>query len=324
MWGYQEGPVEATPEYRVSESAIRMMKRFAAGGQPWHLEAHFVAPHDPYMPLKQYLDRYDPRSIPAPKNFAETFENKPGLHRREAESWGNVTENDVRRSRAHYYAYTEQLDAQIGRILDALDQTGQADRTLVVFTTDHGDMVGGHRMWSKGWEPYEECYRVPMIVRWPGVVAPGTSTNHLVQTHDLAHTYIEAAGAKALPFADGRALQPVLANPRTTNWRDHILCAYYGGEYVYTQRMAITDRFKYVFNGYDYDEMYDLRDDPDELRNVVGDTKHAAHTGDMRARLYELMAQFHDPYGDQPEKYSSVAKADRYCAPRYLPRGKRI
>ena len=62
-------------------------------------------------------------------------------------------------SRAHYYAYTEQLDAQIGRVLDALDKTGQADNTLVVFTTDHGDMVGAHHMWIKGWIPYEECYR---------------------------------------------------------------------------------------------------------------------------------------------------------------------
>ena len=94
------------------------------------------------MPLKQYLDRYDPRSIPVPEEFRTTrFAGKPGLHRRESETWGAVTEDDFRQSRAHYYAYTEQLDAQIGRILDALDETGQADNTLVVFTTDHGDMV---------------------------------------------------------------------------------------------------------------------------------------------------------------------------------------
>ena len=77
-----------------------------------------------------------------PKSFADTFAGKPGLHRRESETWGQVTEDDVRQSRAHYYAYAEQLDAQIGRVLKALDETGQADRTLVAFTTDHGDMVG--------------------------------------------------------------------------------------------------------------------------------------------------------------------------------------
>jgi arylsulfatase A-like enzyme len=323
MWGYREGPEEATPEYRNAELASRMMARFAKGAQPWHLEVHFVEPHDPYLPLKQYLDRYDPRSIAVPKSFADTFAGKPGLHRRESETWGAVTEDDVRQSRAHYYAYTEQLDAQIGRVLKALDETGQADRTLVAFTADHGDMVGAHRMWIKGWLPYEECYRVPLIVRWPGKTEAGSKTARLVQTHDLAHTYVAAAGARALPFADGVALQPLFASPQSAAWRDDILCAYYGGEFLYTQRIAITDRFKYVFNGFDFDEMYDLERDPDELRNVVNDAGYDKWTADMRARLYEMMARFHDPYGDSPEQYSSAANSDRYCAARYLPRGRR-
>jgi arylsulfatase A-like enzyme len=211
MSGYREGPEEATPEWRTAEMAARMMRRFVKGTQPWHLDVHFTEPHDPYLPLKQYLDRYDPRAIRVPKSFADTFEGKPGLHRRESATWGRVTERDVPDSRAHYFAYMEQLDAQIGPILKALEETGQAGRTLVVATTDHGDMVDAHRMWIKGWLPYEECYCVPLVVRWPGRVKPGSRTDHLVQTHDLAHTYIEAAGARALPFADGRSLRRKLA-----------------------------------------------------------------------------------------------------------------
>jgi len=144
-----------------------------------------------------------------------------------------------------------------------------------------------------------------------------------VQTHDLAHTYVAAAGASAMPYADGAALQPLFASPQSNAWRDDILCAYYGGEYLYTQRIGITDRFKYVFNGFDYDEMYDLERDPDELRNVVNEAEYAKWTADMRARMYEMMARFHDPYGDAPEKYGNVTAGDRYCAARYLPRGKR-
>ena len=301
MWGYREGPEEATPEWRNAELASRMMARFAKGAQPWHLEVHFVEPHDPYMPLKQYLDRYDPRAIPVPKSFGDTFAGKPGLHRRESETWGAVTEDDVRQSRAHYYAYTEQLDAQIGRVLKALDETGQADRTLVAFTTDHGDMVGAHRMWIKGWLPYEECYRVPMIVRWPGRTQAGSKTSRLVQTHDLAHTYV-AAAARGPAVRRRRRAATSVRRPANTAWRDDILCAYYGGEYLYTQRIAITERFKYVFNGFDYDEMYDLERDPDEMRNVVNEAEYAKWTADMRARMYEMMARFHDPYGDAPEK----------------------
>jgi arylsulfatase A-like enzyme len=322
--GYSEGPEEATPEWRTSELARHMMRRFAAQSKPWLLEAHFVMPHDPYLPLKKYLDHYDPRSIPVSPTFADTFAGKPGLHRRESSIWGAVTEDDYRAARAAYYACTEQVDAQIGRLLDTLEETGQAANTIVVCTTDHGDMAGDHRMWIKGWIPYEECYRVPLVIRWPGHIAPGIRTDRLVQTHDLAHTYIEAAGAKPLPYADGQALQPLFSDPASRSWQDQILCAFYGGEFLYTQRIAITQRFKYVFNGFDIDEMYDLENDPGEMRNVVEDDTHGRHRDDMRARLYEMMDRFEDPYGT-PAKWTLPGnRPDRYGAPRYLPRGKRL
>jgi arylsulfatase A-like enzyme len=323
MWGYVEGPEEATQPWRLSEMAIRMMNRYARETQPWHLEVHFVEPHDAYMPLKKYLDRYDPRAIPVPASFRDNFEGKPGLHRRESQTWGRFTEDDVRQGRAHYFAYTEQLDAQIGRILDALDKTGQADNTIVAFTSDHGDMAGAHRMWIKGWIPYEECYRVPMIVRWPGVIRGGTRTSRLAQTHDLGHTYVQAAGAAALPYADGDALQPLFADPQADAWPAERLCAYYGGEFLYTQRIALTERFKYVFNGFDIDELYDLRDDPNEMHNAVEDPRYRADCDDMRARLYEMMNRYEDPYGDVNPRNSNGQPPDRYGAERYLPRGKR-
>ena len=318
MWGYREGPEEATPEYYRAECAIRMLRRFAGAGRPWHLEVHFVQPHDPYMPLKRYLDGYDPRAIRIPASFRDTFAGKPGLHRRESETWGAVTEEDYRQGRAHYYAYAEQVDAQIGRVLDALKETGQEESTIVVATSDHGDMVGAHRMWIKGWLPYEETYRVPLIVRWPGRVHPGARSARLAQTHDLAHTYAAVAGVNPLPHLDGRDLAPLFENPRNDAWRDDILCAYYGGEFLYTQRIAITERFKYVFNGFDIDECYCLEEDPDELRNLVASGEKRAEVDDMRARLYELMNRFEDPYGNLN------GRGDRYCAPRYLPRGVRL
>jgi arylsulfatase A-like enzyme len=297
-----------------------MMSRFARGGRPWHLEVQYVEPHDPYLPLKKYLDGYDPRSIPVAANFFDTFQNKPGLHRRESGTWGRVTEDDFRQSRAHYYAYTEQLDHQVGRLLRALDETGQAANTLVVFTTDHGDCVGAHRMWIKGWIPYEECYRIPLVMRWPGRIQPGSKTEHLVQLQDLAHTYTEIAGARAMPYPDGRSLTPLFASPQRGDWSDDILCAYYGGEFLYTQRIAINRRFKYVFNGFDYDELYDLGEDPGELRNVVDEPDYRAQAGEMRERLYAMMNRFEDPFGDVNPRNSAGERPNRYGAARYLPR----
>ena len=283
-----------------------------------------MAPHDAYLPLKSYLDRYDAAGIPVPDSFHDTFAGKPGLHRRESESWGAITEEDYRQSRAHYYAFTEQVDAQIGRILQALEQSGQAENTIVVCTTDHGDMVGAHRMWIKGWIPYEECYRVPMIIRWPKKIKPGGRTSALVQTHDLGHTYLEAAGAKPLPFADGQSLLPLFTDTQRSAWRTEILGAYYGGEFLYTQRLAITERFKYVFNGFDIDELYDLKNDPREMHNAAYDPAYSRDADDMRARLYAMMNRFEDPYGDVKARNSNGMAPDRYGAARYLARGKRI
>ncbi len=324
FYGYTEGPEEATQEWKSADMAIAMMNRYSRSAKPWLIETHFLMPHDPYLPHKKYLDRYNPRSIPVSSTFGDTFAGKPGLHKRESQTWGDVTEDDYRGSRAAYYAYAEQVDAQIGRILKALDESGQAGNTIVVCTTDHGDMTGDHRMWIKGWIPYEQTYRIPLIVRWPGHIKAGSKSDRLVQTHDLAHTYIEAAGAKALPYADGRSLAPLFADPESPSWPDQILCAYYGGEFLYTQRIAITRRFKYVFNGFDIDELYDLERDPGEMHNAVDDPGYSRYAGDMRARLYELMDSLEDPYGT-PERWTLPGnRPDRYGAPRYLPRGKRI
>jgi arylsulfatase A-like enzyme len=320
MWGYTEGPEEAAPEHYRTECAIRMLEKFTRGASPWHMEVHYIEPHDPYFPDKKFLDKYRPENMKLPESFHDDFHNKPGMHRREARTWGDVTPEDVQTSRAHYFAYAEQLDAQIGRLLAALDRSGQAGNTLVVFTSDHGDLAGAHRMWLKGWMPYEECYRVPLIVRWPGHVEPGGKTSALVQTHDLAHTYIAAAQASPLPFADGRSLLPLLRNPQRSDWTDQILCAFYGGEFLYTQRMAITGRYKYVFNGFDMDELYDLESDPHEMSNLIdyAPANHAA--SEMRGRLYDLMTQFGDPYAAAGKPVRGGEPPNRYGAARYLSR----
>jgi hypothetical protein len=112
-------------------------------------------------------------------------------------------------------------------------------------------------------------------------------------------------------------------NPQRTDWADEILCAYYGGEFLYTQRMVITDRLKYVFNGFDIDELYDLATDPDELQNQVANTAHGGQADEMRERMYTLMDRVGDPYGTGPQTSHGGERPNRYCAERYLPRPRR-
>jgi arylsulfatase A-like enzyme len=327
MWAASKIRTEDSNAFYNAECGIRMMKRLALQPGPWHMQIQFVQPHDPYTPLQQYLVKYDPADIPVPRSFHDTFAGKPDLHRREAGTWGDCTEDDYRQGRAHYYAFCEEVDAQIGRVLQALDETGQRDSTLVAFTTDHGDMVGAHHMWSKDWMPYEETYKVPLVLRYPGRINPGTVTSKLVHVHDLAYTFIDAAFAEPLKYRHGRSLLPLADDPQRADWPDHILNVWYGGEFVRGLHMVVTDRYKFVFNSFAWDELYDLRDDPEEMHNAIQDPSYAEVVDDLRARLYELMQEMADPYGDpttfvRPDIGGDGG--DRYCAPRYLPRGRRM
>lgn len=311
MWAVDERPPEATHTHFLAERATAMLNRLAVGSDPWHLEVHFPQPHDPYQPLRQFLEHYSPDDVELPRSFyLETFAGKPGMHAREAGLWAELSEGDFRDGRRHYYAYCEQLDHYVGQVLDALEATGQADRTLVVFTCDHGDLVGAHRMFIKGWMPYEEGHRIPMIARWPGVIPAGSRSEALVQLQDWAHTFVAIASAEPLPHAGGKDLTPILRNPAGEAGPDAILNVYYGGEFLYTQRILISRDSKYVFNGFAEDEFYDLERDPDELHNVVEHPAYATRVAAARDQLRERMRALEDPY----------ALGNRYAAPRYLPR----
>jgi len=309
LYGINHNPEEAVPMAFETGHGVRLVEEYAQRDQPWFLTINIVEPHDPYLPHETYASRYDPAVMRLPDSFADSFTNKPYMNRRDASLWSSLTDEQVRTAIARYYAYCEQLDHQVGRIMDALKRTNQDEETLCIFTTDHGDMLGAHRQFIKGWQPYEETYRLPMVARWPGVIAPGQTCSHIVQLHDLAHTFVDVAGATPIEPADGRSLQPLFSNPDRADWDDVAFCQYYGGEFLYTQRMVITDRYKYVFNGFDTDEMYDLQTDPHEMHNAVDDPAYVSATAEMRTLLYDLMRRHNDPYASH-----------HYGAERYLVR----
>lgn len=307
-WQTLEGDESRIQPAWVADAGIGMLHRAVASGRPWHVEIQWQAPHCPYVPFKRFVDGYDPASIPIPPSFYDTYAGKSDMHLYEEALWKPLTEADYRDGRVHYYAYCEQLDTHIGRVLDALEQLGQSDNTLVFFTTDHGDMVGAHRFYGKDWMPYEECYRIPLVARWPGRIRPGSRTPHLVQLHDIGHTLMDMLGLPPLPFADGRSLRPLFDDPQCPAWDDAILCGYYGGHYITTQRILITARYKYVHNGYSMDEMYDLQDDPHEMRNLLHEPALRPLRDRLREHLLHLMTRADDPY----------SKGQKYGIRRYL------
>jgi arylsulfatase A-like enzyme len=242
---------------------------------------------------------YDPASVPFDPAYAETFANKPVAHRvfseksadlGEDESWGTW-----QRIIASYWGCTTMLDDLLGRILAALDELGEAENTMVVFGTDHGDMLGAHRQFEKGPSCYEEAYHIPLIVAHPGCRTPGAVNDDFVYLHDVYPTLLEVAGVELPNVPDHRSLLPACLDSSASNGREHLYTQFYRQIVTIDQRMIRTRTHKYVFNRHDLDELYDLVADPHELTNLIDDPALASIRSKLMRRLVTSMTELEDP-----------------------------
>ena len=259
-------------EVRPVESGIKKLQRLAQGGHPWALMVSNDGSHDLYDVPKHFMDMYDPKSIELPPNFRDTLADKPRIYQRmRYQYWAQLSDDEIRASIAHYRALTTMQDALFGRLLEALEQTGQAENTLVVYVSDHGDYAGAHGLWAKGVPSFREAYNIPCVIRWPkGIANPGRQVDAFVSTTDFAPTFLEAVGIPSSEFKmSGRSLLPWLRGKTPADWRDAIFNQLNGVELYYTQRIVVTKNYKYVYNGFDYDELYDLKKDPHEMVNLA-------------------------------------------------------
>ena len=283
---------------------------------------------DDVLPL--FSEQYDEICDELPPNFDDDLLDKPATQRQwrwdqQHGLWGYLDPNDKRswlRHLDYYVKLHEMADVSLGTVLRALEATGAYDDTIIIFTSDHGDMCGSHGLRSKGPFVYEEIMHVPLQVRAPGITRPGSQTGALGTHVDLASTIVSLAGLdpRANPSLSGVDLSPVLANPSTTV-RDHVLFAH---DTAHTDRINDT---RYAIRGffdgttkyaryygvgggkpgtglwgkdpgrklYDVDaafedhehEWYDLRDDPFEMTNLAHDRGRRA---DLRANFERLLA----------------------------------
>ena len=300
---------ESSRDHAVVQSALDALPRLARGGRPWCLYIGPVGPHDPYVVPESFVRRYDPSAIPLPPNFHDTLADKPRVYQRMRQQyWGQLSEAEVRESIAHYWAYCTMEDALFGAVLDALDATGQADDTLVLRLSDHGDYCGAHGLYLKGVPAFREGYSIAGIARWPaGIVRPGREVDEVVTLADFAPTFLELAGLPPPTGLSGRSLAPFLRDQPPAGWPDAFYSQFNGVELYYTQRVVHTRDFKYVYNGFDFDELYDLRHDPHELVNVAGRPEYEAVERDLVRKLWRFAAREGDELIFNP--YPTVALA---------------
>jgi arylsulfatase A-like enzyme len=196
----------------------------------------------------------------------------------------------------------ELIDDHVGRMLQALVDTGQSENTLVIFTSDHGEMLGDHGILLKGPYFYECAIRVPLILRWPGRFPAGLRSDALVGLMDLAPTVLGACGLPALDRMQARSLLPICTGQSDpSQLRDQIYCEYYnampGHDHSAHGTMLLDGRYKVaVYHGSDEGELYDLESDPNEFHNLWYDPKYADEKSDLMKRCFDASVFTMDPY----------------------------
>lgn len=265
---------EETEDSYIGRRACRFLEQ-VADDLPWHLFVSFVGPHDPWDPPSEFGEHFRNAPIPAP--ISDPLHDKPAWQRKKAQRQAGASPDQVTRVRRQYTAALELIDTQIGRIFETLERRGQTGRTYVVYSSDHGEMLGDHGFYQKS-IAYEAALRVPLLVAGPNIGA-GVSEG-LVELSDVNPTLLELAGLVPCRRLDARSFVPLLHDSKA-EYRVDALSA------LTNFRVLRTHRHKLIDNYNDIPELYDLQDDPQELHNLAG--KRSDLVATMRRRLDHRM-----------------------------------
>jgi arylsulfatase A-like enzyme len=271
-----------------ANGAINAIRRQTT--KPFLLYLAFTVPHDPRTPPPDFAKRYDPNRIPLPKNFLPEHPfNNGQIKGRDEEllPWPR-TEEAIRKELAAYYALITHMDAQIGRVLSALRDSGKFHNTIVVFASDHGLAIGSHGLLGKQ-NMYDHSVRAPLIFAGPGI-PKGRRSDSLCYLYDIFPTLCDLGGLPVPDTVEGKSLAKIMQG-RSEQIRDVIF-----GAYRDVQRMVRTDRWKLIhYPKIDRTQLFDLQSDPHELTDLSDNRKHAGTLAQLRARLTALQFQFDDP-----------------------------
>jgi arylsulfatase A-like enzyme len=297
QYGTWDLPEEFHSSKWIADITKQAMQRSGDRGQPFFIWANFQDPHNPCMVPAPWSTMYDPNEIPRfgyKPGEPECYKDKPPFYgeiiaqpgpyaAHPSDPWlesaGNIShlawsQEQIQQNAACYYGMISLMDKYIGQILDELERLGQADNTIVVFASDHGDVLGDHGFWWKSIVSCEESIRVPLIARYPGHIAAGTRTRAFQSLIDLFPTFCDYAGAPT-PFACEGVSQRTVWDGTAPAVRDDVIIEERPNNSPWTQRILVTDDFKLAwYAGRDYGELYDLHTDPDHIRNLWNDPSH--------------------------------------------------
>lgn len=301
--------------------------------QPFCLVYQFKAPHRPFTPAPRHAQMFDDVDIPEPETFHDDYATRRIAQVAEdmrfeislADDYADLPQEltDAERKAWIYQRFIKDrfrtiygVDENLGRVLDYLEEHDLADDTLILYTSDHGYFLGDHGWYDKRFM-YEPSLRIPLVARYPRLRTAGHVANELIMNVDFAPTILDFAGVEIPATMQGRSLRPLLEGKQPPDWRESVYYAYYENSWelvgkgdeamaepykyftphrigphrgVRTQRYKLID---YYAEG-DYWELFDLEEDPDELRNLYGDPAYAAVQRKLHEELERLRQQYKD------------------------------
>lgn len=269
--------------------------------------------HQQEMEIAKVMNDLDLKLTPPPAMNAEQRKAWDAYYnpRNEAFRKQNLQGKDLvrwkyQRYMHDYLATIASVDESVGKVLDYLKQNNLDQNTIVVYASDQGFYLGEHGWFDKRWI-FEQSLRTPLLVRWPGVVKPGSVNKDMVSNLDFGETFLDAAGVPVPPEMQGRSMVPVLKGQTPADWRKGFYYHYWehpGPHNVPRQYGVVTDRYKLVHfyePQYNYWELFDLKTDPMEMKSIYGQGDYADVQKDLHAQLDKLRAELKVPAQDPPE-----------------------
>jgi arylsulfatase A-like enzyme len=282
VFGWVHVPKEHSLAAYTVDEALESMNRLKGG--PFSLTCSIGPPHPPFLNVAPYWGMYPDRDIPLPKNWQHDMSDSP-YRDRAAHMTPYHDPDNVRSGLSIYYGMVKEVDDNIGRLLARLDQLGVTDNTLVVFTADHGEMMGSHGMGSK-MVFYKESVQVPLLMRFPGRIRPGTVVDSPVSTMDLFATTLDYLGVPA-PQREGYNLRGASPDFRVSEWAGNNIPNFMVQTRDWKLIMAKDPASKAR------DALFNLRDDPYEMKNVISSNRKQAD--DMKDRLLSYLDRAGSP-----------------------------
>lgn len=294
--------------------AVRFIETCGERDEPWMFSLNIFDPHPPYNPpeayLKPYLERLE--EIPLPNYIEGELEDKPACHMEERlNAWNSrsinrsyisaeMSDTDRRCITAAYYAMVDLIDTQVGRLLKILERMKLLEDTIVIYMSDHGELLGDHSMYYKGPFLYDCSVRVPLILSWKGHIRPMVS-NALTELVDLPETLLELCGLEIPRYMQGKSLCRVLdGSGACDSHRENVYCEFYNSlpwnhPAEYATMLRTKTHKLVVYHTGELGELYDLEKDPGENRNLWNSPDHQKVRGELMKQLCDRMAFTVDP-----------------------------